>query len=498
MDQEIFPENFLWGGAVAGNQCEGAWLEDGKLPNVTDTLIGIMNQHPSIQWNEEKKIWEIALDESLHYLSHEAIDFYHRFEEDIRLLKELGLKAFRTSISWARIFPRGDEQKPNEAGLVFYDRLINTLNRYDIEPVITLSHYETPLALVGEYGGWQNRKLIDFFEFYAQTVFERYQGKVKYWMTFNEINNAFRMPYAAAGLVTFPARDKLEPIATLTKKVIYQACHHMFLANARATQLLKKIDPNAKMGIMCSFSALATYAYDCDPENVFGSLQFKRNSWFFSDVMCRGHYPAYIYRTWKEEDCAPVMLDGDEQCLQANTADYIAFSYYRSAVYKKEAEMRVDTGGANGFDNPFLKEKSPEPWSWPIDPLGFRYVMNELTDRYELPLFIVENGIGLDEAPDELNRIHDPKRCEYLKIHLQEIAEAIKDGCQIIGYLWWGPIDIVSAGTGEMRKRYGFIYVDRQNDGSGSFRRLKKDSFEYYKQIIQSNGKNLEYRSFFK
>lgn len=491
-ENQRFPQNFLWGGAVAANQCEGAWLEDGKLPNVTDTLVGIMNEHPSIQWNEEKQIWELALEDSLPYLSHEAVDFYHRFEEDIKLMSEMGFKAFRTSISWGRIFPRGDEETPNEAGLVFYDQLIDTLLKYGMEPVITLSHYETPLALVAEYGGWSDRRLIEFFDRYAVTVFQRYQGKVKYWMTFNEINNAFRMPYAAAGVVSFPPEDPSEPVKHLSHQTIYQACHHMFVANALATKRLRAIDPQAQMGIMCSFSALATYPYDCDPENVFGAMQFRRNSWFFSDVMCRGHYPGYIKRIWQEENSAPEIREGDLEVLQNYTSDYIAFSYYRSAVYTKEAEMRVDTGGAKGYDNPFLKEKSPEPWSWPIDPLGLRYVMNELTDRYELPLFIVENGLGLDETPDEMNRIHDPARCRYLKMHLEEIAEAIKDGCEVLGYLWWGPIDIVSAGTGEMKKRYGFIYVDRHNDGSGDLHRLRKDSFDYYKQIIETNGENLE------
>lgn len=488
----IFPENFLWGGAVAANQCEGAWLEDGKLPNVTDTLIGILSKNPSVKWDEEKQIWEIALDEDKDYLSHIAVDFYHRFEEDLKLMSEMGLKAFRTSISWSRIFPRGDEDTPNEAGLLFYDRMIDTMLKYGMEPVITLSHYETPLALVGEYGGWTNRKLIGFFDKYARTIFERYQGKVKYWMTFNEINNAFRMPYAAAGVISFPPSDPKEPLKDIDDKAIYQACHHLFVANALATKALREIDEDAMMGIMCSFSAIATYAWDSDPENVFGALEFRRNSWFFSDVMCRGHYPGYVKRIWSENGTEPEIKVGDLELLQENTSDYIAFSYYRSAVYDKSAEMKVDTGGAKGFDNPFLKEKSPEPWSWPIDPKGLRYVMNELTDRYELPLFIVENGIGLDETPDENGRINDVERCRYLKMHLEEMAEAVKDGCELLGYLWWGPFDIVSAGTGEMKKRYGFIYVDRHNDGSGDLHRQKKDSFNYYKQVIETNGADLE------
>lgn len=492
--QESFPEDFLWGGAIAANQAEGAWLEDGKLPNVTDTVVGILSQNPSIEWNEEKEIWELDINENQdqEYLSHEAIDFYHRFEEDLKLMNEMGFKAFRTSISWARIFPRGDEETPNEEGLKFYDRLIDTMIEYGMEPVITLSHYETPFTLVGEYGGWTNRKLIGFFENYVKTVFERYRGKVKYWMTFNEINNAFRIPYVAGGVISFPPSDPSKPFKDIDDKAVYQASHHMFVANALATKALREIDEDAKMGVMCSFSSLATYPWNTDPENVFGAMEFRRNSLFFTDVMTRGHYSGYVKRIWAENDTKPNIEDGDLELLEEYTCEYIAFSYYRSSVYEKDAKMRVDTGGAAGLENPYLTGSSPEPWSWPIDPKGLRYVMNELTDRYELPLFIVESGIGLDEQPDEDGRIYDVDRAKYLKDHLEQVLEAIKDGSEVIGYLWWGPIDIVSAGTGEMRKRYGFIYVDRHNDGSGSFERLKKDSFYYYKQVIESNGDNLE------
>ncbi|GMA08809.1 beta-glucosidase [Tetragenococcus halophilus subsp. flandriensis] len=492
MSESSFPKNFLWGGAIAANQAEGAWLEDGKLANVTDTVIGIRSEYPSIKWNEEKNLWELNLDKDKAYLSHEAIDFYHRFESDLKLMSGMGLKAFRTSISWARIFPRGDESEPNEKGLAFYDQLIDTIIKYDMEPVITLSHYETPFTLLAEYGGWTNRKLINFFINYAKTVFKRYQGKVKYWMTFNEINNAFQNPYVAGGMLPYPPKHPEDPINDISESDIYQGCHHMFVADALATKELKAIDPNAQMGVMCSFSPLATYPNNPDPENIFGTLQFKRNSFFFSDVMCRGYYPGYVKRIWKEHGSKPDIKEGDLDLLKNYTSDYIAFSYYRSTVYDKNTEMGGDTGGAEGIENPYLVEKSPEPWNWPIDPKGLRYIMNELTDRYELPLFIVENGLGIDEQPNEDGEINDVERCRYLKMHIEAMNEAIQDGCEVIGYLWWGPIDIVSAGTGEMKKRYGFIYVDRHNDGSGSLERLKKNSFDYYKQIIQSNGDNLE------
>ena len=487
-----FPKDFLWGGAVAANQCEGAWLEDGKLPNVTDVLLGIIRsgRKPSIKWNDEKNIWEMDLDPNVQYLSHEGIDFYHRYKEDLKLMSEMGFKAFRTSISWARIYPRGDEEEPNEKGLLFYDNLINEIVSLGMEPVITISHYETPLALICEYGGWTNRKLIGFFEKYVRTILERYKGKVKYWLTFNEINNAFKIPFASAGVVSFPPSDPSEPMKDVDDKMIYQACHHMFVANALAVKAQKEIDPSAHMGVMCSFSHIATYAENCDPENALGATLFRRKHYFFTDVMCRGHYPRYMINEWQKNGTAPIMEENDEELIKNYTNDFIAFSYYRSAVFSKDVEMKSDTGGAIGLSNPYLSESSPEPWKWPIDATGFRYVCDELYDRYELPLFPVENGIGLKED-EENGMIEDPARVKYLKMHLEALAQAIEDGCEIIGYLWWGPIDIVSAGTGEMKKRYGFIYVDRFNDGTGDLHRSKKQSFEYFKKVIETNGEIL-------
>ena len=485
-----FPDNFLWGGAVAANQCEGAWLEDGKLPNVTDVMVGIIKdgKTPDIKWDGQH--WVMDLKENKVYLSHDAIDFYHRYKDDLALMAGMGFKAFRTSISWARIFPNGDEQTPNEAGLKYYDDLIDTMVHYGMEPVITLSHYETPLHLISEYGGWTNRKLIGFFERYVRTVMQRYKGKVKYWLTFNEINNAFKIPFASAGVVVDPAQGE-HALDGLTNQMGYQACHHMFVANALAVKACKAIDPSAHCGVMCSFSHIATYPINPDPDNVLGTHLFKRNHYFFTDVMCRGHYPNYIKRVWEKENCAPTMEDGDLQLIHDYTNDYIAFSYYRSSVFSKDVEMKSDTGGAIGVDNPYLKEKSPAPWSWPIDATGFRYVCDELYDRYELPLFPVENGIGLDETEVDGQTIQDPARVKYLKMHLEALKGAIDDGCEILGYLWWGPIDIVSAGTGEMKKRYGFVYVDRFNDGHGDYHRSKKASYDYYKKVIASNGEEL-------
>ncbi len=488
-----FPKNFLWGGAVAANQCEGAWLEDGKAPNVTDVLVGIMSKNPGIKWNEKTGKYEMALDESKQYLSHEGIDFYHRYKEDLALMAGMGFNCFRTSIAWSRIFPLGDESEPNEKGLEFYDRLIDEMLALGMEPVITLSHYETPLHLLTEYGGWSNHKLIDFWKNYVTAVFNRYKGKVKYWLTFNEVNNMLRNPFVAGGVLTIdhPA-NPADPIGSTTKKDIWQAYYNILVANAWTVKLCKEIDPAAKVGCMLTSSSVATYPDNCDPDNVFGAYDSVRMSnFYFGDPFCLGEIPGYVKRIWREQNVTPVMDDEELALIKQYTVSFFSFSYYRSSVYDKDYALHQDTGGLLGKDNPYLTGTSPEPWKWPIDPEGIRYVLNVLYDRYHLPLFIVENGIGLDENLDESHHIDDPFRMKYVEDHLRYVHEAILDGVEVMGYLYWGPIDVVSAGTGEMRKRYGFVYVDRFNDGHGTLERVKKNSYERYKEIIESNGEIL-------
>lgn len=447
---------FLWGGAVAANQIEGAYLEDGKKLNVTDVMVGIGNQ-PDLKWDDNTNKWIPDFKTDKVYLSHEAIDFYHRYESDLQLMSEMGFNAFRTSISWARIFPNGDETEPNEKGLEFYDKLIDKIIALNMEPVITLSHYETPLYLLTEYGGWLNRKMIDYWRNYVTTVFNRYKGKVKYYLTFNEINNLFRMPFAAGAILDINPQDKTNPNSNLSDNQLWQAAHNTFVANAETVRILRNIDQNAKVGCMLSLSHLAVYPYSCNPDDVVGAYEAQRKHYMFMDVMCKGFYPSYVYRQWQDKDCQPEIKDGELELIKNNTVDFIAFSYYRSAVYHSETNLTIDTGGSKGVNNPYLKECSPAPWRWPVDPKGLRYVCNILTDRYQLPLFIVENGIGLDENLDANNNINDEFRVKYIKEHIVQIKEAIKDGCNIMGYLYWGPIDIVSAGTGEMKNRYGFV-----------------------------------------
>lgn len=485
-----FPKGFLWGGAVAANQWEGAWLEDGKQPNVTDVLVGIASREPGIKWNEETKKYEMCLDPNKKYLSHEGIDTYHRYKEDLKLMGGMGFKAFRTSIAWGRIFPNGDEEIPNEKGLAFYEDMIDTMIENGMEPVITLSHYETPLHLVTEYGGWSNPKMMKFWNNYVTTVFKRFKGKVKYYMTFNEVNNLYKNPLVAGGVLTIdnPA-DPSDPIGSTTEKDKWQAYYHLLVANAETVKACHEIDPNAMCGNMMTASSVATYPYNCDPDNVMGALTLQRQSnFYFADPNCLGIIPGYVKRWWREGNCEPEMTEEGLKMIKDYPVDYLAFSYYRSATYMKGVKNENNTGGLTGKDNPYLTGCSPEPWRWPIDPKGIRYVLNTYYDRYHLPMFIVENGIGLDENLDENGHIDDPFRMEYVEDHLKYVHEAILDGCDVMGYLYWGPIDVVSAGTGEMRKRYGFVYVDRFNDGSGTLERKIKNSYYRYKEIIETNG----------
>ncbi len=463
---DTFPDNFLWGGAVAANQCEGAWDVGGKgmdYVSCCHTGLGDLLPYPT--------------PADMYHPAREAIDFYHRYPEDIKLFAEMGFKVFRTSISWTRIFPTGDELEPNEEGLAFYDRLFDELHKYGIEPLITISHYEMPWNFVVKYGAWRNRHLIDCFERYCKVLFERYRGKVKYWLTFNEINNMRRNPSYVGGILLQPGENKMQ--------AIFQASHNMFVANAKAVKLCHEMLPDAKIGVMCSLSNI--YPNNCDPVCVFETQDVRRRSLFYPDVMLRGYYPTYVYRLWEENDVHVQMEDGDLDLIRQNTNDFLAFSYYRTTTHEKGQPYFGDTGGDVGTPNPYLETSA---WGWQIDPMGFRFTLNELWDRYQVPLFPVENGLGAHDVV-EGGKIHDPYRIDYLRRHLEAMKEAIRDGVDIMGYAYWGPIDIVSAGSFEMEKRYGFIYVDKDNQGNGTLKRIKKDSFEYYKNVIHTNGREL-------
>lgn len=473
-----FPKDFLWGGATAANQYEGAYNVDGKGLSVQDvTPRGGVPANPG---DANPVITEVPTPDNLKL---EGIDFYHRYKEDIALFAEMGFKVFRTSIAWSRIFPNGDGLEPNEAGLQFYDDLFDELAKYGIEPLVTLSHYETPLHLARKYNGWVNRDLIGFYERYVRTVFNRYKDKVKYWLTFNEINSVLHAPFMSGGIAT-PAED-------LSKQDLYQAVHHELVASALATKVGHEINPDFQIG--CMVLAMPAYAMTPKPEDVLVAHQFENQNYLFSDIHARGKYPSYIKRFFHENGIEIQFSEGDAELLAENTVDFISFSYYMSVVQAHDSE-NYSSGKGNvlgGLQNPYLASSE---WGWQVDPIGLRLVLNAFYDRYQLPLFIVENGLGAkDVLVDGPNgpTVEDDYRIDYLKQHLQQVGEALEDGVELLGYTTWGCIDLVSASTAEMSKRYGFIYVDRNDDGTGSLARYKKKSFDWYKEVIASNGDSL-------
>ena len=472
----IFPKGFFWGGATAANQFEGAWNVDGRGPSVDDHFMGGSYEKPR----------EITLDIDPNklYPNHDGIDFYHHYEEDIALFAEMGFTMFRMSISWSRIFPNGDDAQPNEAGLAFYDRVFDCCRAHGIEPLVTMSHYEMPYHLVEKYNGWASRELIGFFENYAKTILDRYHDKVTYWLTFNEINcgtmdmgNLFETSMIqgyegpASGVhTTFQAR--------------YQALHHQFVASGRAIRYAHENYPALKMGNMDCF--ILSYAATCDPADVLlNQQQMREMNWYCSDVQARGAYPSYAKRFWREHDIELDIQDGDLDDIKAGKIDFYTFSYYMSNIVGTHDVEQSAGNMTFGGKNPYL---SSTDWGWQIDPDGLRFSLNEIYDRYQLPLMVVENGMGAYDTVEEDGSIHDPYRIAYLQSHIKAMGEAIDDGVDLIAYTWWGPIDLVSAGTGEMRKRYGFIYVDKHDDGTGTLERKKKDSFFAYQKIIKSNG----------
>ncbi|WP_285110253.1 glycoside hydrolase family 1 protein [Pediococcus sp. AC40] len=467
----MFPKDFLWGGAIAANQAEGAWDVDEKGIALSDVIRGGIIKGKLDQYIYPDK----------YYPSHEAIDFYHRYHEDLKLMAGMGFNCFRTSIAWSRIFPTGEETQPNEKGLAYYREMFTTMKELKMKPVVTISHYETPLHLVNKYNGWESKKLIPLFERYCKALFENFGDLVPYWMTFNEMNNVHTIPFAAAAI-----RLHGDENHQLQQK--YQAAHNMFVANAKAVKLAKRIMPKAHMGIMLSLSGAVLYPATTKPDDVLATMNLQRRSLFFADVQLQGKYPRYFERICKEHHLNLDRTQEELQLINDYTSDFLGFSYYRSSVYAAGESQKGGTGGLLGLENKYLKKSD---WGWPIDPQGLRYLCNILEDRYHKPMFIVENGLGAEDKISDDGKIYDSYRIEYLKDHLKVIDEAIKDGCEIIGYTWWGPIDIVSAGTGEMKKRYGFIYVDKDNNGNGTLKRMKKESYNVYKEIISTNGKSL-------
>ncbi|GET13468.1 6-phospho-beta-glucosidase [Ligilactobacillus agilis] len=477
-----FPAGFLWGGATAANQLEGAWNVDGKGLTTAEVVKKAKNRQEFSMNAVTKETLAAAIADKTDklYPKRRGIDFYHRYKEDIALFAEMGFKAFRLSIAWARIFPNGDEEKPNEAGLAFYDKLFAECHKYGIEPVVTISHYEMPLGLTLKQNGWASRDTIDAYVRYAKVLFERYKGQVKYWMTFNEIN-ASTWGFTGTGALD----DELSDQEAMQLR--YQALHHQFLASAQAVKIGHQIDPENQIG--CMIARMQTYPKTCNPADVRAAQLQDQLNLFFTDIQVRGEYPNYMNRYFAENNIKLQMAENDQALLKEGCVDYLGFSYYMSTVTSAASQVEKASGNfALGEANPYLEASD---WGWQIDPVGLRVTLNEYWDRYQVPLFIVENGLGALDKLEADGSIHDSYRIDYLRKHIIQMQEAIKDGVQLIGYTMWGPIDLISASTSEMSKRYGFIYVDQDDDGNGSLKRYKKDSFYWYKKVIASNGQDL-------
>lgn len=468
-ESKSFPEGFLWGGATAANQLEGAYNEGGKGLSIQDVMPrGIMTR-PTEEPTEDN-------------LKLVGIDHYHRYKEDVALFAEMGFKVYRFSIAWSRIFPNGDEEEPNEEGLQFYDNLINELLAHDIQPMVTISHYETPLHLSRKYDGWASRELIGFYERYAKVLFERFGDRVKYWLTFNEINAVLHEPLMSGGIWT--------PKDQLSKKDLYQAIHHELVASARVTRMAHEMNPEMMVG--CMVIAVPIYPLTPSPADNVAVMEAQWNNLAFGDVHTRGRYPGYFLRKLREEG---VELDITEQDMDdlLNTVDFVSFSYYMSVC--ESADPSIEAGQGNimgGVPNPTLESSE---WGWQVDPEGLRIVLNQYWERWGKPLFIVENGLGAVDQVVEVEgvpTVEDDYRIDYMNDHLVQAREAIRDGVDLLGYTSWGPIDLVSASTAQLSKRYGFIYVDRNDDGEGTLDRYKKKSFNWYKGIIESNGATLD------
>ena len=474
------PEGFLWGGATAANQCEGAYNVDGRGLSTVD----VIPYGPDRMAVSRGKRVMLECAPGYNYPAHEAIDMYHHYKEDIALFAEMGFKCYRFSMAWTRILPNGDDDVPNEAGLAFYEDVIDECLKHGIEPLVTICHFDTPIALIKKYGGWKDRRMIDAFLKYCTAIFERYKGKVKYWLTFNEINMLLHMPFMGAGLYFAEGED--------AESAKYTAAHYEIVASARAVKLAHEMMPGCMVG--CMLAAGQYNPWSCNPVDIYAAMEADKDNYFFIDAQARGAYPVWA---WKRMERAGVRLDCTEEDLRImkeGTVDFISFSYYCSRCMSGVPEIieknkKPGNAAILSLKNPYLESSE---WGWQIDPVGLRVTMNTLYDRYQKPLFIVENGLGAVDKVEEDGSIHDPYRIDYMRKHIESMLKAVnEDGIPLLGYTMWGPIDIVSASSGEMKKRYGFIYVDKDNDGNGTLARSRKDSFFWYQKVIRTNGEDL-------
>ncbi|HHV09006.1 MAG TPA: family 1 glycosylhydrolase [Clostridiales bacterium] len=472
-------ECFLWGGSIAAHQLEGAWQEDGKGPAIMDYATAGAYDTP----REYTKT--IELDKR--YPSHEGIDFYHRYKEDIQLFAQMGFTSLRISIDWSRIYPRGDEQEPNQKGLQFYQNVVDELLKYRIEPIVTLYHFEMPMHLVTAYQSWLNREVVDFYLKYVKTVVTAFQGKVKYWVTFNEMNHIDPQTEASDMFTYILAGMKYSELKGNRKEILAIIGYNMTLAGVKAVKLIKDIDANNRIG--CVFGLTPSYPYNCDPINVLNAFKDMDRDFYQLDAMTAGKFPLYKLKEYENLKINIGMTSEDEKFFEEGKIDFIGINYYSSSVSKYKGYEGEDETLFGGVQNPYCEQNK---WGWAIDPIGLRYLLNYTYRRYGLPMIITENGLGSNDVKNADNTIHDDYRIEYVKAHLGQIKKAItEDHVDCFGYLMWGPIDLVSATTGEMKKRYGFIYVDKNDDGTGDLSRYPKDSFYWYQNVIKTNGKDL-------
>ncbi|WP_368901379.1 6-phospho-beta-glucosidase [Oceanobacillus oncorhynchi] len=483
MNQKVasyqFPETFLWGGAIAANQSEGAFNKDGRGLGNIDLIPQGAHRWPIMMGELDS----LEFKEECHYPSRHGIDFYNRYKEDIALLAEMGFKVFRMSISWSRIFPNGDDDMPNEAGIHFYENVFKECRKYGIEPLVTISHYDIPLNLVKKYNGWEGRETLLCFKKYVSVILKRYKGLVNYWLTLNEINAITHLAFLAGGVVLDKKKDK--------NIQIYKAIHHQLVGCAWVAKIAHEIDYENKVG--CMIAAGVTYPYRCAPEDIWLAYETDREKFFFSDVMVHGKYPEYKIKEFERNGFTIPFKENDKEILLENTIDFISFSYYSSRLVCADSDIIVEQAKGNVFPtlkNPYLKEKD-SAWKHQMDAQGLRTTLNMFYDRYQKPLFIVENGVGgIDTL--ENGEVHDEYHIHYMREHIKAMKNAITiDGVDLMGYTPWGCIDLVSASTGQMKKRYGFIYVDVDDFGKGTYNRYRKDSFYWYKNVIDSNGEIL-------
>lgn len=482
-----FPKGFFWGGALAANQCEGAWNVDGKGPSVADVATYKPNtdvkDYAAHNAMSDDLIQAAMADPSdAAYPKRRGIDFYHHYKEDLALFAEMGFTMLRVSIAWTRIFPTGEEAEPNEKGLQFYQDLFTEMRRLGIEPLVTLSHYEMPLALATKYNGWVDRRVIDCFTRFCHVCFVRYKDLVKYWLTFNEVDSIIRHPFTTAGII--PSRVPESQML----QTCYQALHHQLVASALVVKDCHQVIPGSQVG--CMLTKLTTYARTCAPEDELATQAKNLENLFYADVQVWGEYPRLILRMFESKGIALKTEPGDAAVLKAGCVDFVSCSYYMTMTESVDPHAERTPGNTVlGVKNPYLPASE---WGWQIDPKGLRYSLIELYDRYRKPLMVVENGMGARDTVEADGSIHDPYRMDYFRQHIAEMGKAIDEGVEMWGYTSWAPIDLISASTNQMSKRYGFIYVDQDDEGHGTLARRRKDSFYWYKKVIASNGENLE------